>query len=177
MLIGGLIHFATYLMRTRFRLTVMPAGFIYEVFRRGGARSITEIPINNVRKVHIHGKSIVLETVQGRINLKNLRTADPDVFWLKLQDIVNRYGKDGIEDRNWHRKNNAIPGTSHPQADSLPALNVQQIPVTYHNGAPILPQSLTDEQAEGVFRPFQADTEPQFDLGEKEPDYEQHGDL
>lgn len=169
--VGGIIHAASYLIRTRFRLTVTPGRLTLEQFRLTGAHSMTVIPIDSVLNVHIHGKAIIIETVQGNLVLKNLRNADPDVFWLKLKDVVNRYGQAGIRDRQFHQKNNLKHIAPHKQPEVLPVQHIPQIPFTYQDGTPILPQRLTDEQAEGVFRPLDTEPESGSDAGEEAPFY------
>jgi hypothetical protein len=174
--IGGVIHAGTYLARTRVRITATPAGITLEEFCRGKELR-TDIPIDEVVNIYHHGKGIEIETKRRIFRVRRLTGADPDSFWLKLKEHVNRYGKAGITDRKWHVGQAMQNVKPRRQPETLPAQQIPLTPVTYQDGVPILPKSLTAEQAEGVFLPFQAEPDPQFDLGEEEPTYGEPGDL
>ncbi|MBP0971461.1 MAG: hypothetical protein J5753_05410 [Oscillospiraceae bacterium] len=174
--IGGMIHAGTYLARTRVRITATCAGITFEEFCRGKA-SRTDIPIDEVVNIYHQGKGIEIETVRRIYRVRRLTGADPDSFWLKLKEHVYRYGKAGITDRKWHTSQAMQHDMPRQQPEILPAQQIPLTPVTYQDGEPILPQSLTAEQASGVFLPFQAEPDPQFDVGEEEPAYGKPGDL
>ena len=154
-LIGGVFHAVIYIMRRKTRMLVT-SGMITLISSRCFMKARTyQIPFAAVRDIHALPTSLEIVTDNRNYHIRQLPEAM--TFADQLRVILRQSGTDipmtaleryqerkEITDR-WKRK----------QVDrTLTPPEPVRIPVTADDhGQPILPQCLTDEQADGVFRP------------------------
>lgn len=151
----GVIHIASCIMRLRIRVIVTP-GFVTLVSKQNiSAEKTLTIPFSEIKDIQAYHNSLIIITAEKKHTVRQLPGAE--CFGNQLRTLLREYGvaiplteqeryQERIEiTKRWKQK--------HVEQTLTPPQPVQISATADEHGQPILPQRLTDEQTDGVFRP------------------------
>ena len=151
----GLIQIAEFLLRPRIRIIVTPSFINLISVQRLHGQRIRQIPITEIREIQVMHNSLAIFTANGKHVIRHFANAAR--FAEALRPFLRQQGADIPKTaqehyyerleltEKWKRKREERAWM--PQSPDPVSVTTDE------NGEPILPQCLTDEQAEGVFRP------------------------
>ena len=151
----GLVQIGEYLLRPRIRIIVTPSFINLVSVQRLHGQKIRQIPVTEIREIQVMHNSLAIFTANGKHVIRHFANAAR--FAEALRPFLRQQGADIPKTaqehyyerleltEKWKRKREERAWM--PQSPDPVSVTTDE------NGEPILPQCLTDEQAEGVFRP------------------------
>ncbi|MBP0966752.1 MAG: hypothetical protein J5722_03875 [Oscillospiraceae bacterium] len=149
----GLVQIAEFRRRQRIRVIVTPSHISLITVRGSGRQEVQQIPVPAVRDVQVFQNMLMIYTDGEKYAVRHF--ADAAQFADALRLFLRQMGLD-IPKTAQEQYYERIELTKKWKRKQEERALMRQEPIsatTDEYGQPILPQALTDEQADGVFRP------------------------
>ncbi len=170
----GLVQITEYLLRQRIRILVTPSYITMISVRRFRGEKVRQIPVPAIYDIQSFHNKVVIFTPGKKYEI--LHFAGAERFAGQLRPLLRQTGADipkTAQERydevreltaDWKRRQ-VERALMQQKEQKPPSVTVDEF------GQPILPQVLTDEQAEGVFRPAvgtETPAAPQYETTEQQ---------
>lgn len=149
----GLVQIIEFLLRKRIRIVVTPSSINLFSLQRLGGQNVQQIPVADIRDVQVFQNTLMIYAAGKKYAVRHF--ADAARFADALRMFLRQMGLD-IPKTAQEQYYERIELTKKWKRKQEERALMQQEPIsatTDEYGQPILPQALTDEQADGVFRP------------------------